>query len=279
MRFDAYAGTIRDVEFPYVVDTLASSLQAVAHEGKPMRRYGEVIHLDKGGKSVGWIGWDKGNGAVFVEGKGDYTPSWAKAIRTHFPHHGVSRADVCEDYNDPQAFHKLQDVIRLHKGPRVPGGYVALPDDPSEGRTWAAGTRGKGSPAYIRVYEAGKHPDRVHLAMPDLVRFEAEFHPHYAADKVRAATLKPLEFFGLSAWTQRVGEAVSNCPIERFEAPIRSYTNDKTTLYLARTFRRFFETQIEDGIDWYATCREVWQEDDRIEQEWSNAKAQRGRTH
>ncbi len=279
MRFDAYAASVRDVEFPRVVDTLAASLGAMPYAGKPMRRYGQVVRLDKDGTLAGWVGWDTANGMVFLEGKGQHTPAWVKSTRAHFPHHTVARADVCEDYNDPQAFGQLIGTIKKAKGPKVWSGFVALPDDESEGRTWAAGKRGNGSPAYIRVYEAGKHPDRVHLAMPDLVRFEAEFHPHYAADKAKAATLQPIEFFGLSAWTQRVGEAVTQCPIERFEAPIRQFTHDKTTLYLARTFARFWETSMADGIDWYATVREILAEDARVAEEWQKANQRRGRAH
>lgn len=279
MRFDAYAGSIRDLEFPYVVDTLTSSVGGRAIQGKPMRRCSQVVQVEKAGKSVGWIGWDQANSLVYVEGKGDHTPAWAKGIRVHFPHHTVARADVCQDYNDPTAFDRLRSIITTAKGPKVKGGFVALPDDAEDGKTWAAGKRGNGSPCYIRVYEAGKHPDRVHLAMPDLVRFEAEFHPHYAADKAKAATLQPIEFFGLSAWTQRVGEAVTTCPIERFEAPIRQFSHEKTTLYLARTFKRFWETQQEDGIDWYATCRQIWEEDDRVKQSWQDSKQSRPTSH
>lgn len=279
MRFDAYAASIRDLEFPSVVDTLAASLRAIPNQGKPLRRYGEVVRLDKGGQMVGWVGWDQGNGMVFVEGKGEHSPAWVKAIRTHFPHHTVARADVCEDYNDPRAFTQLQRLVKRAKGDKVWSGYVALPDDASEGRTWAAGKRGNGSPAYVRIYEAGKHPDRVHLAMPDLVRFEAEFHPRYSQDKRRAAQLAPLEFFGLSGWTQRVGEALTGCPIERFEAPIREYTEEKTTLYIARTFRRHLEVMLSDGIDLGATFRDIWAEDDRIAEQWRNIQAQRGRAH
>lgn len=260
MRFDAYSATIRQSEIGYVAQSLASSLGGIVCKGKPMRRYPMTLQIDAGPRMAAWCGTDSQTGDVFVEGKGETAPVLAKSIRTYFPDHSCARADVCEDYDEPGAFGRLLDLVRRTKGQRVKGGYVALPDDEQDGKTWAAGTRG--GVGYVRVYEAGKHPDRVHLAKPDWARIEGEFRPHYSRDKIAAAKMQPVDFWGLSAWTHTVGERLTQTQINRFEPEIRKYSHDKTTRYIALTFRRHFQEMLEDGLHLEATIREVWKEED-----------------
>ena len=260
MKFDAYGATIREHEFPYVVDCLAASIGGVASNGRPMRRYANTVSIDLNGRLAAWVGQDSTSGAIYVEGKGDSTPTLVKAIRVHFPEHTAPRIDVCEDYNDPGAFDALQAVIRAAKGPKVKGGYVALPDDVEDGKTWAAGVRG--GVGYVRVYEWGKHPDRIHLGKPHAVRAEGEFRPHYARDKAAAAKMQPMEVWGMSAWTHRVGEALTQCPITRWDPEVRRYSYDKTTRYLATTFRRHLEEMLRNGEHIESTFRGVWAEND-----------------
>lgn len=260
MRFDAYAATVPDAELHAVGDVLADAVAGLVCDGKPMRRYAQTWRVDDGSRTAAWFGHDAASGAIYVEAKGETTPLLVRALRTHFPGHTVPRADVCEDYDEPGAFDRLRDLVRRYKGQRVRGGYKELPDDEKDGKTWQAGVRGGVS--MIRVYEAGKHPDRVALGRPNWARLELECRPHYARDKRAAASMQPAEMWGFSAWTHKVGEAVMQTELERFAPEVRRYTQDKTTLYLARTFRRFWEVQQEAGIHWDATCREIWRADD-----------------
>ncbi len=261
MRFDGYAGTVRGFEFSYVAEALATSLNGIVARGRPRRRYGQVLDVDVDGRQAAWVGWDEGNGTVYFEGKGETSPSLVKGVRVHFRDaHTVARADVCEDYDAPGAFEQLQALIRSQKGERVHGGYVALPDDPEQGRTWCAGVRGGVS--MVRVYEAGKMRDRLHYGRPGWVRCELEARPHYARDKAAAAHMEPLHFWGIAAWSHRVGQALAQVEIPRFEPEQRTYSTDKTGLYIARTFRRWFETQLADGIDVMRQFQEVWEQDD-----------------
>lgn len=264
MRFDAYSATIRDRELRYVVDAISDSVGGVVEEGPRLRRYGETVQISVDGDSVGWVGFDQGNGFVFAEGKGIHSPRWAKSIRMLFPGHTVARADVSEDYDEEGAFDRLRDLVSRAKGPRVYSGYNKKPDDPSLGTTWEVSKRG--SPAYLRLYEKGKQPENLHLSRPNWARLEGEFRPHIALHKQLASQMEPIHFWGLTAWSSRVGQAVTTCPITRFEAPIRRYSHDKTTLYLARTFRRYFEEQFADGIDVMRTFQEVWKLDDQASQ-------------
>lgn len=263
MRFDGYGATIRDTEPRAVVACLADAVGGVPGPGPHMRRYGATTRVQVGERMAAWIGLDTASGAIYVEAKGETTPAAVDALRARFPAHSAPRLDVAEDYDEPGAFERLQALVRARKGVKVKAGYVALPDDQEDGRTWAAGRRG--GVGYLRVYEAGKHPDRVHLARPNWSRIELEARPHYARDKVAAARMSPLEVWGLTAWTHSVGEALTQCPISRFEPEVRRYSFDKTTAYIARTFRRHLAEMVENGEDLARTFRAVWDEDDEAE--------------
>ena len=260
MRFDAYTATIQDARPTDAAEYLAFKLGGIVARGKPQRRYTDVFSVDVGSRMAAWVGWNAHQGAIYVEGKGETSPALADAIRSQFPGHRVPRADVCQDYDEPGSFEALQAIVRQCKGPRVKGGFVALPDDESDGRTWAAGVRG--APSYVRIYEAGKHPDRVHLNRPNWSRIEGEFRPQYSRDKAAASTMSPADFWGLSAWTHKVGEAVSRSPINRYDPIIRQYSQDKTTRYIALTFRRHLMEMIANGEDIQRTFQAVWQEHD-----------------
>ena len=263
MRFDGYGATIRTSTPRQLVEVLSSTLDTLPGQGPALRRYGTTTGFHVGPRLAAWVGLDPTSGDLYVEAKGETTPQVVEALRAHFPGHSAPRLDVCEDYDQEGAFERLQALVRARKGVKVKGGYVALPDDTEAGRTWAAGTRG--GVGYIRVYEAGKHPDRVHLARPNWSRIELEARPHYARDKVAAGTMKPVQTWGLTAWTHNVGEGLTECAIPRFEPEVRRYSFDKTTAYIARTFRRHLAEMLADGEDLARTFQAVWQEDDQAE--------------
>lgn len=262
MRFDGYGATIRTENPREIALCLADALDTKPEKGPAIRRFGVTTGFNVGPKLAVWMGIDPNpdTDIVYIEAKGETTPRVVEAIRREFPLHSAPRLDVCEDYDEPGAFDRLQALIRASKGPKVKGGYIALPDDTDLGKTWVSGTRG--GVAYLRLYEAGKHPDRIHLGRPNWARAELEARPHYARDKLAAASMSPLDVWGLSKWTQQVGQRLTGCEINRFEPEIRQYSQDKTTLYIARTFRRHLEEMHRNGEDFMRTCKDVWDADD-----------------
>ena len=83
--------------------------------------------------------------------------------------------------------------------------------------------------------------------------------------KIAAGAMQPLDVWGLDAWTHRVGEALTECPIARFEPQIRQYSYDKTTAYIARMFRRHITEMRDSGEDFYRTCEAIWTDDDEAQ--------------
>lgn len=264
MRFDGYGATIRTENPREIFACLSEALDAKPDKGPTIRRFGATTGFNVGPRLAAWIGIDPrpDSSIVYIEAKGETTPKVVEAIRSAFPTHSAPRLDVCEDYDEPGAFERLQGIVRASKGHRVKGGYIALPDNLQDGRTWVAGTRG--GVGYFRLYEAGKHPDRIHLGRPDWARAELEARPHYAKDKAAAATMSPLDVWGLCAWTHKVGEKLAGCRINRFEPQARQYSHDKTTLYIARTFRRHLEEMQANGEDFMRTCKDIWGQDDLL---------------
>jgi hypothetical protein len=271
MRFDAYCASINGAKLANVADAIASGLDGIVAKGKPMRRYGQVLNIDCGPRMAAWVGFQEDTGQIYIEGKGETSPVLANTIRTHFPAHQVPRADVCDDVDEEGAFERLQAVIRANKGARVKAGYVALPDDIQDGRTWAVGSRG--GVAYLRLYEAGKHPDRLAFNRPNWVRPELEVRPQYARDKAAAATMQPVDFWGFAGWSHTVGQAITQTSISRFEPVVRKYSGDKTTRYIAMTFRRHLEEMASSGEDIGRTFAQIWQEED----EFARTTGYRGR--
>lgn len=266
MRFDGIGATIRHQEAGYVAETLRAGLSGILIRGKPRKRYGSVLDIEVGGRLAAWVGLDEGNGTVYVEGKGETSPELVAGIRSCFPDHTAPRLDACEDYRSRGAFEALQAVIRgaamaPSRGSRPLLGYTAFPDDPVKGRTW--GNLKRGGVAYLRVYEAGKMPERAHWG-EDAVRVEGEFRPHTAEEKRAAAKMTPVEVWGLCGWTHRVAQALTQVEVPRFDAPRSVYTADRTTAYLARTFEKFWRGQLADLGDWECIGRgfeEVWRLD------------------
>ena len=105
----------------------------------------------------------------------------------------------------------------------------------------------------------------VNNARPNWSRIELEARPHYARDKVAAGAMTPLQAWGLTAWTHNVGEGLTECAIPRFEPEVRRYSFDKTTAYIARTFRRHLAEMLADGEDLARTFQAVWDDDDEAD--------------
>lgn len=264
MRFDAYCSTIHkpDLSMVKFAHMLADTSGGIVCKGPQVKRYGDTLSIELGPRMAAWVGYNREQEYLFMEAKGETSPLFASTVREHFPIHSVPRADVCEDIDEEGAFDAIQATVREHMGPRVKGGYVALPDNPADGKTWSAGVRG--GVAYFRLYEKGKQPEHIADNRPFWVRPELEVRPHYARDKLAAATMEPQEMWGFAAWSQRVGEALTGLSINRFEPQVRQYSFDKTTRYIALTFRRHFEEMMNDGLHIGRTLQAVWEEEDRL---------------
>lgn len=265
MKLDAYAGNVYGGARPEEVATMiAWGAACRVQRGKPRGRYGDVFEVMDAADMVGWVGHDRVLEASYFELKGAATPQTAGAVRKHWPDsHGVSRLDSCEDYREAGSFERLQGIFLGALDPRVKARQI-LPLTHDDGRTTYVGS--PKSRVMARLYEAGKMPDRAHFNAPEWVRAEVQVRPGKAAEKLAAARIDAAQAWGFSAWSQRVAHALGAADVARYAPPALPVRFERTTLYIARAFRRHFEQMAFDFGSWECVGREleaVWAADDQ----------------
>lgn len=263
MRFDAYAGNVSGSCAEEVATMVSWALKARVERGRPRGRYSDVFEVSDGAMPLGWVARDAYLDTSYFEFKGSGTPAASAAIRKHWPEkHSVSRLDSCEDYDGADVLDRLVSLVDQCKDPRVKAKAI-VPRSGDDGATyyWGAST----SRVMVRVYEAGKMKERLHYGRPNWVRAEAQVRPGKSLEKQAAAHISPLDAWGFSGWSRRAAERLSECEVQRFAPAADVPMFDKTTLYLARQFRRHFEEMLADLGDWECLGREVqaiWAADD-----------------
>jgi hypothetical protein len=268
MRFDAYAGNVSGTTAEDVATMVSWALKARVERARPRGRYSDVFEVKDGAMSLGWVARDAYLDTAYFEFKGVGTPAASSAIRKHWPEkHNVSRLDSCEDYDGAEVLDRLVCLVDECKDPRVKAKAI-VPRGSDDGATyyWGAST----SRVMVRVYEAGKMKDRLHYGRPNWVRAEAQVRPGKSMEKQLAAHISPLDAWGFSGWSRRAAERLAECEVQRFTPAADAPTFDKTTLYLARQFRRHLVEMLADFGDWECLGREIeaiWTADDLLKQQ------------
>lgn len=267
MRFDAYAGSIPGQSPEDVAALLSIDLAIRLERGKARGRFSDVLELADGHAPVAWVGLDRTMESAYFEGKGERTPDLVDAIRARWPaRHRATRLDACLDAEAPGAFDELLSHVDSTRHPRVRSHRIT-PRDRDSGSTVTCGTRGGRS--FVRLYEAGKMDDRRHLGRPDWARLELEYRPHKPGEKASASLLTPSEVWGCTEWTRRCLEAVTGSSVPLIEYEVEPPQHDRTTLYLARTFRKHFQRMHEDLGSGECVWREfeaIWRLDDEAKE-------------
>lgn len=269
MRLDAYAGNVSGGVSPeQVAELISFGVKGRVSRGKPRGRYADVFEVGKlPADGSAWVGRDRHLDTAYFEVKGATTPPAVETIRRHFSgSHTVSRLDSCEDYTAPGAYAQLVRAVDSACDPRVKS-HAWQPrgeGSETEGATTYWGS--SQSRVMVRVYEAGKMRDRLHLGKPDWARAEAQVRPGKAAEKALAASVSALDAWGFARWSQRAAETLAQVEVQRFAPLSDAPTYDGTTLYLARAFRRHLHEMLADFGAWDCIGREfesVWAADDK----------------
>jgi len=205
-KFDWYSATVREerVSGPrgnVLVEELGQELAARAEEESPRHGYGSGIVLRRrDGDTAARIMHGGKQPWPLVVGSGMHSPMVARALRSRFPRHLVTRADSAADYDAPGAWDRLHRTALDFADER--GLAVRLAGDwhrCEEGRTVYVGSRS--SPVFLRLYEKGLEQRGKGLAdaSPDWVRVELVVRPLRDA-RATAATLTAVEMWGFSRW-------------------------------------------------------------------------------
>jgi len=216
MRFDYYRASLERGTDPDQVIGFLASQQALGEivEDKPMMGYERrSAILDAEGDTFVSV-LHGGTNGVLVQASGDATPDAVAAIRSAWPVHAVTRADVCVDQGEDERglFDRLEptltQIVRDHG--RVKAKCIRPVLDRDQGSTYMIGSRA--SETYFRAYEKPEQLMAEGLAHKSMrvffdrwVRCELEAKPQ-KDNRHAAATFEPREYFGLS----RMGRAIAS---------------------------------------------------------------------
>jgi hypothetical protein len=211
MRFDYYSGTV-DRQAVQVVDVLSKGLDMV--DVVPLtgnRHYRKGFKVVRGESTLSNVFFENVSGSTetLFTGKSSFAADVAGRIRSAFPSHSVTRADVCEDFDSPGSFDTLmQGLLPIADQFNISVSHQGDWHRGINGRTLYFGSRD--SVFYARLYEKGKQLG----VSPDWARFEIEVRPQ-GKGRLQASKLTEPEFFGCSTWGIAMGEHLSISDLRR----------------------------------------------------------------
>lgn len=225
MRFDAYKASLpRGTDAEQVINHLAMQ-QPLGEltQGKPRFGY-QACTVVRDGEGERWVDvLHGGTNGVLVETYGEGTPGVVDLIRSAWPNHAVTRADVCRDIIEDTVgvFDRLtpvlDGVVRDHGRVRASGIIPRV--RASDGATYTIGSRT--SETYFRIYQKpeqllaeGLADQSIRILFDRWVRLELEAKPQ-KDNRYQAAFFQPEEFFGLSRIARSVADEVLQVVVEK----------------------------------------------------------------
>lgn len=217
MRFDWYSATLK-IKPTDAIDMLMSGFDmASISPAKPRHGYERGYEVKRGEQVCATLlygGIAQGD-SPHVIASGIVAPELVKVIRQDKVEHLVTRADVCEDYDDEGAW----DVLS-HLGISIADEFELKTSTVGDwlrgvdGRTLYVGSRK--SVGFTRIYEKGKQLPE--LNRPHLVRVEHEIKPKRLDAKWLAATAQPHELVGFAAGTAAIHRALTGDEVKLVKA-------------------------------------------------------------
>ena len=200
--------------------------------------------------------WGGQNPGVFVLVSGEDSEAVSSWIRSNFPDHKVSRADVCVDFCEAGSFERLSKIIDpiARKG-RAKVLFIGDLDISSkDGRTMYYGSFK--SNAFVRLYEKGLEQigKGVEDADPNWVRFEGQFKPKKEM-KSMAAKWSKEEFFQMSKWINKAANEVVGLSGSFLPDPSKRRNSDEQTFeFLVKQYGPLIRRMVEKR-GWLGFCR------------------------
>lgn len=257
-RFDWYQATI-PAPVHDVLEALGSlkdglqlargrGMHGFAHEARLDDELGTVVKVWHGGCHP----------YPHVVFSGESTQAGVELIRTVYPDHKVSRADACEDFEQP-VFDPIQSaMLQAAKQHRVKvdtrGDHLLT----KEGRTLYLGSAK--SACRMRLYDKAaqlrsqfaKDPLRLAEVPEHLVRLEAQVRPSDERAKRLFSTIEPSEVMGCSAWQREVWKLVMGLDVDPVQVrkPWRQADDDRAYAYLLAQYGKLLQRKCQEHGSW-----------------------------
>lgn len=256
-RFDWYQATV-PVHPREVLDGLSESF-ADSFTWEDMRKapqgYGFGRRLLDADGQVLQVWWGGCQEHPHVRASGDTSPAVAEVLRTRWPVHRVSRVDVCEDFAEPGAYDRIQELAKsVAEEDHIKVGTFGDHLVTMKGRTMTLGSRQ--SPTYMRLYDKAEElrqkfrgqADRLAGIPPELARLEFEIKPNGPDAKARVATAEPLALMGSSTWSRKLMHLVAGLDLEPFEAgkPYRQADDDRAWAFMMAQYGGMLGRRLAD---------------------------------
>lgn len=220
-RFDWYESTHDGLDEGLVASQLAAGLGARVVQGKGRNGYAISYAIVRGDDELARVyGRSARAGEVHMVTSSESCDEVVPLIRTLWPAHRVSRADVSVDF--AADFEQL-DVQAVQLA-RSRGISFRLVTDSAGGATRYLGA--PSSEARVRVYRKTEqlralHPERASSIPDGIVRVEGQFRPGKRDVKERASTMQPDEFWGFGQWTLLLASELLGVDVERVPTHFR----------------------------------------------------------
>lgn len=208
-RFDWYQGSFKeqlnkqpmDPEYLLMLAKGWWELADIVPTRPRIPQYQTGVDFKRGERVIFHLCWGGCNGDPHFMSTGSSAQEFYEwLVRRQFIY-AVSRADVCVDTVDPEAFERLihyqKGFVNQHKMKQDQAGDWAVDGSPA-GRTFYVGSRKSGSQAFTRTYEKGKQLG----ANPLWVRFELECRPQSGESKRALAGAPPWHVLQSVKWVR-----------------------------------------------------------------------------
>lgn len=211
MMFDWYqAGVTEPPES--VLQCLSESFDMASLERVTARNgYTDAVRVVRGSTTLCEALWGGNTGGrVLVVGTGENASPVASLVRSEWPDHHLVRADVAEDYDEPEAFDVLSKMmLNIADSHGLKVTHYGDWHRAENGRTLYVGSRQ--SPVMARLYEKGierRVKGYSPSASPDWVRLEIEVKPKRHEARKLLATFEPDDYMACSPWTREVAKCL-----------------------------------------------------------------------
>lgn len=255
MIFDWYqAGVERDIQ------TVLGSLQrhfdlSDVRPEKPLNGYEQAASVSRGPVTLARVQWGGNTGhRVQVKSTGAYAGPLAEFCRGEWGQdHVVQRADVAEDFDEPEGFQILTSTaLVLADQYRLKTNYQG-DWHRGEARTLYVGSRQ--SPVMLRIYEKGHQlrQEGEWKASLDRVRVEYEFKPKRERARRLFAHIEPEEMIGASTWTRELAACIHHLdlePITGMGTVRRASDRDRALAYMVKQYASVMESLREEHGSW-----------------------------
>lgn len=217
MMFDWYQAGVVDSP-DYILGHLRDAFDiADVERATPRNGYEHAAKIARGSRTLCEALWGGNTGdRVMVVGTGSNASPVASLVRSEWPDHHLIRADVAEDYDEPDAFEILSAMmLRIADTHRLKVTHYGDWHRGESGRTLYVGSRQ--SPVMARLYEKGLEQRAKGYspnASADWVRLEVEVKPKRADARKHLATLEPDDFMACSPWTREVARCLFETSLE-----------------------------------------------------------------